>query len=60
MLRLFVLAPWDVRWGLMRQRGRELYLAWRLLFPAPPATCPPATYSPATSPAASPAATGPP
>jgi hypothetical protein len=60
MLRLFVLAPWDVRWGLMRQRGRELSLAWRLLFPAPPTTSPPATYSPATSPAASPAATGPP
>jgi lycopene cyclase-like protein len=36
MLRLFLLAPWDVRWGLMRQRGRELSLAWRLLVPAPP------------------------
>ena len=36
MVRLFLLAPWDVRWGLMRQRGRELSLAWRLLFPAPP------------------------
>ncbi len=36
MVRLFLLAPWDVRWGLMRQRGRELSLAWRLLFPGPP------------------------
>ena len=36
MVRLFLLAPWDVRWGLMRQQGRELPLAWRLLFPAPP------------------------
>ena len=36
MVRLFLLAPWDVRWGLMLQRGRELSLAWRLLLPAPP------------------------
>jgi lycopene cyclase-like protein len=33
MLRLFATAPWSVRWGLMRQQGRELQLLLRLLSP---------------------------
>jgi len=33
MLRLFAVAPWPVRWGLMQQQGRELPLLWRLLQP---------------------------
>jgi lycopene cyclase-like protein len=33
MLRLFATAPWSVRWGLMRQQGRELPLLLRLLAP---------------------------
>lgn len=31
MLRLFALAPWSVRWGLMQQQGRELALLLRLI-----------------------------
>ena len=31
MLRLFVLAPWAVRWGLMEQQGRELSLLQQLI-----------------------------
>ena len=37
MLRLFAVAPWSVRWGLMQQQGRELALLLRLLRPAPEA-----------------------
>jgi lycopene cyclase-like protein len=33
MVRLFVVSPWDVRWGLMQQQGRELELLLRLLRP---------------------------
>ncbi len=33
MLRLFLTAPWSVRWGLMEMRGRELKLGFRLLWP---------------------------
>ena len=33
MLRLFAVAPWSVRWGLMRQQGRELALLLRLWAP---------------------------
>jgi hypothetical protein len=33
MLRLFVVAPWRVRWGLMQQQGRELALLGRLIRP---------------------------
>ncbi|MDA0727666.1 MAG: lycopene cyclase, partial [Cyanobacteria bacterium] len=33
MLRLFAVAPWTVRWGLMQQQGRELPLMLRLLKP---------------------------
>ena len=33
MLRLFVTAPWSVRWGLIEPRGRELALLGRLLWP---------------------------
>lgn len=33
MLRLFVVAPWRVRWGLMQQQGRELMLLLRLIAP---------------------------
>ena len=33
MVRLFFSAPWSVRWGLMRQQGRELALLLRLLAP---------------------------
>jgi lycopene cyclase-like protein len=33
MVALFVRAPWSVRWGLMRQEGRELALLGRLLNP---------------------------
>ena len=33
MVRLFVTAPWSVRWGLMQQQGRELALLLRLLAP---------------------------
>ncbi len=33
MLRLFATAPWDVRWGLLEPRGRELALLGRLLRP---------------------------
>jgi lycopene cyclase-like protein len=33
MLRLFVTAPWSVRWGLIEPRGRELGLLARLLSP---------------------------
>jgi lycopene cyclase-like protein len=33
MLRLFVVAPWPVRWGLMQQQGRELVLLGRLIRP---------------------------
>ena len=33
MVRLFVVAPWGVRWGLMQQQGRELELLLRLLRP---------------------------
>ena len=33
MLRLFVTAPWGVRWGLLEPRGRELALLGRLLWP---------------------------
>lgn len=31
MLRLFAVAPWSVRWGLMQQQGRELALLLRLI-----------------------------
>jgi len=31
MLRLFVLAPWAVRWGLMEQQGREFSLLQQLI-----------------------------
>ncbi|WP_185466984.1 MULTISPECIES: lycopene beta cyclase [unclassified Synechococcus] len=31
MLRLFALAPADVRWGLMQPKGREVSLLWRAL-----------------------------
>lgn len=34
MVRLFVQAPWRVRWGLMAMQGRELQLGLRLLRPA--------------------------
>ena len=33
MVRLFVVAPWSVRWGLMQQQGRELALLTRLIKP---------------------------
>lgn len=33
MVRLFVVAPWSVRWGLMHQQGRELALLFRVLAP---------------------------
>jgi lycopene cyclase-like protein len=33
MVRLFVVAPWSVRWGLMQQQGRELALLFRVLAP---------------------------
>ncbi|MCP9774197.1 lycopene beta cyclase [Cyanobium sp. WAJ14-Wanaka] len=33
MLRLFLAAPWSVRWGLMQQQGREWALLTRLLSP---------------------------
>ena len=33
MLRLFAVAPWSVRWGLMQQQGRELALLLRLISP---------------------------
>ncbi|MFM7674605.1 MAG: lycopene beta cyclase [Synechococcus sp.] len=33
MLRLFAVAPWGVRWGLMESRGREAALLARLLAP---------------------------
>ncbi|MEB3354451.1 MAG: lycopene cyclase family protein [Cyanobacteriota bacterium] len=33
MVRLFVQAPWSVRWGLMGMQGRELALMGRLLWP---------------------------
>ena len=33
MVRLFAVAPWTVRWGLMQQQGRELALLLRLLRP---------------------------
>jgi hypothetical protein len=33
MVRLFATAPWDVRWGLMQQQGRELALLARVLAP---------------------------
>jgi lycopene cyclase-like protein len=33
MLRLFIVAPWRVRWGLMQQQGRELALLARLIRP---------------------------
>ena len=33
MVRLFVVAPWPVRWGLMQQQGRELALLLRVLAP---------------------------
>ena len=33
MVRLFAIAPWSVRWGLMKQEGREIRLLSRLLFP---------------------------
>jgi lycopene cyclase-like protein len=33
MLRLFATAPWNVRWGLIQQRGRELTLLTRVLAP---------------------------
>jgi lycopene cyclase-like protein len=33
MLRLFGVAPWRVRWGLMQQQGRELALLVRVLQP---------------------------
>jgi lycopene cyclase-like protein len=33
MVRLFAVAPWSVRWGLMQQQGRELELLLRLLRP---------------------------
>ena len=33
MVRLFVVAPWSVRWGLMQQQGRELALLLRVLAP---------------------------
>jgi len=31
MWRMFVNAPWSVRWGLMGMQGRELKLLWRFL-----------------------------
>jgi lycopene cyclase-like protein len=31
MLQLFLRAPWDVRWGLIQMRGRELALGMRML-----------------------------
>jgi len=33
MVRLFAVAPWPVRWGLMQQQGRELTLLLRLIRP---------------------------
>jgi len=33
MVRLFAVAPWPVRWGLMQQRGHELALLLRVLAP---------------------------
>jgi hypothetical protein len=33
MVRLFVLAPWSVKAGLMGMQGRELQLALRMLRP---------------------------
>ena len=33
MVRLYGLAPWDVRWGLMGLRGREAALLGRMLLP---------------------------
>ena len=33
MVRLFAVAPWSVRLGLMQQQGRELPLMLRLLKP---------------------------
>jgi lycopene cyclase-like protein len=33
MVRLFVTAPWTVRWGLIQQRGRELGLLAKVLAP---------------------------
>lgn len=34
MVRLYGLAPWDVRWGLMGLQGREAMLLTRMLLPA--------------------------
>jgi hypothetical protein len=33
MVRLFVLAPWAVKFGLMGMQGRELQLGLRLVWP---------------------------
>jgi hypothetical protein len=33
MVRLFAVAPWPVRWGLLQQQGRELTLLLRLIRP---------------------------
>ena len=33
MLQLFFKAPWNVRWGLVQMKGRELQLGLRLLWP---------------------------
>ncbi len=33
MVRMFAVAPWNVRWGLMGMQGRELRLLWNFLKP---------------------------
>jgi lycopene epsilon-cyclase len=33
MVRLFITAPWGVRWGLMQMQGRELALLAQLIWP---------------------------
>ena len=34
MVRMFVVAPWSVKAGLMRMQGRELALGLRMLMPS--------------------------
>ncbi len=33
MVRMYLIAPWSVRWGLMEMQGRELSLLWGFLKP---------------------------
>ena len=33
MWRMFLTAPWNVRFGLMKMEGRELYLLWQFIKP---------------------------